>query len=40
VNLPSLLTVARASSWRVAAGVALAVWVIAVAGGVTVQLLG
>jgi uncharacterized membrane protein YraQ (UPF0718 family) len=40
VNLPSLLTVARASSWRVAAGVALAVWLIAVAGGITFQLLG
>jgi uncharacterized membrane protein YraQ (UPF0718 family) len=40
VNLPSLLTVARASSWRVAAAVALAVWLIAVAGGLTIQLVG
>jgi uncharacterized membrane protein YraQ (UPF0718 family) len=40
VNLPSLLTVARASSWRVAAGVAAAVWLIAVAGGLAFQLVG
>jgi uncharacterized membrane protein YraQ (UPF0718 family) len=40
INLPSLFTVARASSWRVAAGVALAVWSIAVAGGLAVHALG
>jgi hypothetical protein len=31
--------VARASSWRVAAGVTAAVWSIAVVGGCVVQLL-
>jgi uncharacterized membrane protein YraQ (UPF0718 family) len=37
INLPSLLTVARASSWPVAAGAALTVWAIAVAGGLAVE---
>jgi hypothetical protein len=39
-NLPSLLTVGRASSWRLAAAVACAVWLAAVAAGLTVTALG
>lgn len=33
VNLPSLLTVGRATGWRVAAGLGVAVFVVALAGG-------
>jgi uncharacterized protein len=36
INLPSLLTVARTSSWRVAAALAATVWVIALIGGLVV----
>ncbi len=34
INLPSLLTIMRSTSWKVAAVVAASVWVIAVAGGI------
>jgi uncharacterized membrane protein YraQ (UPF0718 family) len=34
VNLPSLLTIMRSTSWRVSAVVAASVWVIAVASGI------
>jgi len=37
VNLPSLFTIARSTNWRVAACLALAVFVLAVAGGVLVN---
>lgn len=37
VNLPSLLTVARSAGWKVAAGVAVMVWIVAVAGGLLVN---
>jgi hypothetical protein len=33
VNLPSLLTLAKTTSWKVSASLALAIWAIAVAGG-------
>jgi uncharacterized membrane protein YraQ (UPF0718 family) len=33
VNLPSLLNLAKSTTWRIAASVAVLVWVIAVAGG-------
>ncbi|MBI2897988.1 MAG: permease [Deltaproteobacteria bacterium] len=36
INLPSLFTVARSSSWRAAAALGAAVWLIAFAGGVAV----
>jgi len=36
VNLPSLLTVGHATGWKVAAGVGVAVWLVAVAGGLWV----
>lgn len=36
VNLPSLLTVARSTSWKVAMAAATAVWLLAVAGGLMV----
>jgi hypothetical protein len=37
VNLPSLLTVARSAGWKVAGGVAVMVWIVAVAGGLLVN---
>jgi uncharacterized membrane protein YraQ (UPF0718 family) len=36
INLPSLFTVARATSWRAAAGVAFAMWLVAFGGGLLV----
>jgi uncharacterized membrane protein YraQ (UPF0718 family) len=36
VNLPSLFTIARSTNWRVAAWLALSIFVLAVAGGVLV----
>jgi len=36
VNLPSLFTIARSTNWRVAASLALSIFVLAVAGGVLV----
>lgn len=39
VNLPSLLTVARSTNWRVSAMVAAMVWLVAVAGGLIVSFL-
>ncbi len=38
INLPSLLTIARASSWKLAVGLAAVVWTIAVAGGLLASL--
>ena len=37
VNLPSLLTIIRSTSWKVAAVVAASVWVIAVVSGILVN---
>jgi uncharacterized membrane protein YraQ (UPF0718 family) len=37
VNLPSLLTVARSAGWKAAGGVAVMVWIVAVAGGLLVN---
>lgn len=37
VNLPSLLTIARTSSWKVAASVAIIIFVLAIAGGLFVS---
>jgi len=37
VNLPSLLTVARSAGWKVAAGLVVMVWLVAVAGGLLVS---
>lgn len=37
VNLPSLFTVARSAGWKVAGGVAVMVWIVAVAGGLLVN---
>lgn len=37
VNLPSLLTVARSAGWKVAGGMAVMVWIVAVAGGLLVN---
>ena len=39
VNLPSLLTIMRSTSWKVAALVAASVWAIAVASGILVNLI-
>jgi uncharacterized membrane protein YraQ (UPF0718 family) len=39
INLPSLLTIMRTTSWRVAAVVAASVWAIAVASGILANLL-
>jgi uncharacterized membrane protein YraQ (UPF0718 family) len=39
VNLPSLLTIARSTHWRVAGVVAASIWILAVASGVFVSLL-
>lgn len=39
INLPSLLTIMRSTSWKVAAMVAALVWVIAVASGIFVNAL-
>jgi hypothetical protein len=39
VNLPSLLTIARSTGWRVAGTVAATVFVIAVAGGLVASFL-
>jgi uncharacterized membrane protein YraQ (UPF0718 family) len=33
INLPSLLSIARTSSWKIAASVAVMIWLIAIAGG-------
>lgn len=38
INLPSLLTIMRSTSWKVAGVVATSVWVIAVASGLVVEL--
>ena len=38
INLPSLLTIMRSTSWKVAGVVAASVWVVAVAGGLLVEL--
>ena len=38
VNLPSLFTIARSTNWKVAASVALTIFVLAVAGGLLVSL--
>jgi uncharacterized membrane protein YraQ (UPF0718 family) len=37
VNLPSLFTVGRSAGWKVAAGLALMVWVVAMAGALLVS---
>jgi uncharacterized membrane protein YraQ (UPF0718 family) len=37
VNLPSLLTIIRSTSWKVAAVVAASVWLIAVVSGILVN---
>lgn len=37
VNLPSLLTIMRSTSWKIAALVAISIWVLAVVGGVFVS---
>jgi uncharacterized membrane protein YraQ (UPF0718 family) len=37
VNLPSLLTVGRSAGWKVAVGVAVMVWVVAMAGALLVS---
>jgi uncharacterized membrane protein YraQ (UPF0718 family) len=39
VNLPSLLTIMRSTSWKVAAVVAASVWTIAVASGILVNMI-
>jgi uncharacterized membrane protein YraQ (UPF0718 family) len=39
INLPSLLTIGRATNWKVASTVALSVLVLALAGGVLLSLL-
>ena len=39
VNLPSLLTIARSTNWKVAAVVAASIWILAVSGGVLVSVL-
>lgn len=39
INLPSLLTITKSTSWKVAAVVAASVWVIAVAGGLLANLI-
>jgi uncharacterized membrane protein YraQ (UPF0718 family) len=36
INMPSLLTVARQTSWKVAVAVGVSVWAIAVTGGMIV----
>jgi uncharacterized membrane protein YraQ (UPF0718 family) len=36
-NLPSLLVIGRYSSWKVAAGLAVLVWAIALAGGLLLR---
>jgi uncharacterized membrane protein YraQ (UPF0718 family) len=36
VNLPSLLTLARMTNWKVSSALALVIWVTAVAGGLIV----
>jgi hypothetical protein len=37
VNLPSLFTIARATNWKVAGGVALSIFLLAIAGGLLVS---
>jgi hypothetical protein len=39
VNLPSLLTIMRSTSWKVAAVVAASIWAIAVASGILVNMI-
>jgi uncharacterized membrane protein YraQ (UPF0718 family) len=37
VNLPSLLTIMRSTSWKIAALVAVSIWILAVAGGLLIS---
>ena len=37
INLPSLLTVARMSGWKVAAGIAMMIWILAIGGGLLIR---